>query len=143
MPKVLPSREKGHLAVAAIRVLRHRDGKPPRPAEIAELLGWGDEEIHVVLRGLADAGILRMHETPFEVRLEIGDHGKLEDLPAQKEKAALKSEVAKFQRKSKRRKEELDHLFESGEVERKKKQAVESLEEQFEEFRKKTRRPPK
>lgn len=142
MPAVLPSRERGHLAVAALRVCRHRNGQPPRPADIAALLGWGLEETLAVVRGLADAGILRIHETPYEIRLDVDDHRKIEELTPEAEKEALRGEVDAFRRKSKERREEIDRLFQSGDVERRKREEAGDLAKDFEEFRKRGRRPP-
>lgn len=139
MPDTRPSREKAHLVVAAVRLIHHRIGQPPRPVEIADLLGWGLEETLTAVRGLADAGILLLHETPFEIRLEIRDHLKIEELPAEAEKAALRGEVDEFRRKSKERKEALDRMFGSGERDRKRKTELDDLEKEFQKFRKKSR----
>jgi hypothetical protein len=138
---VLPSRAKGHLTIAALRILAHREGRGPRSEEIAEMLGWGHEETLVVLRGLVDIGVLRMNETPFEVRFELGDHLRLEELPEGEDEEELQSEVEDFQRRSRSRKEELDRMFQAGEGSRKRKEKLASLEEEFSEFRKK--KPPR
>ncbi|MCK4413007.1 MAG: hypothetical protein KAY32_05650 [Candidatus Eisenbacteria sp.] len=137
MTKVLPSRAKGHLVVAAMRILEHREGRGPRSDEISALLEWGHEETLVVLRGLVDTGVLRMNETPFEVRFERADHLRLEELPAQENERELQNEVEEFQRRSRSRKEELDKMFQAGEGARQRKEKVASLEEEFSEFRKK------
>jgi hypothetical protein len=140
MPDVLPSRERAHLAIAAIRVLDHRMGKPPRPADIAQLLGWTVEETLAVARGLADAGIVQLHETPFEIRVNLRDHLKIESLPIEAEKAALRGEVDEFKRKSRQRKDEIDRLFGSAERDQKKRKELDDLEKDFQEFRRKSRR---
>lgn len=142
MPDVTPSRERAHLLLAAIRVAAHREGKPPAPQEIARLLDWTVEETLVVIRGLADRGILQLHETPFELRVEIAEHLKAEELPAEADRAALRGEVDEFKRKSQKRHEELERMFTSGESDRKRKEAVADLATEFEKFRKKDRRPP-
>jgi hypothetical protein len=142
VPTLLPSQPKAHLAVAAIRIAQHRGGRPPRPDEIASLLGWGDAETLVVLRQLVDFGVLRLHETPFEARFEVVDHLKLEELPAQENEGELQEEVESFHRKTETRRKELDQMFSSGELERRKKKEMEELERQFSEFKKKKPRPP-
>ena len=142
MPDVTPSRERAHLLLAATRVAEHREGRPPAPPEIAALLDWSVEETLAVIRGLAEKGILLLHETPFELRVEIGDHLQAEDLPAEADKAALRGEVDEFKRKTKKRRDELDRMFTSGEAEKKRQEAVEDLAADFEKFRKKGRQPP-
>ena len=142
MARILPSKTKGHLAVAALRVLEHREGRFPRSEEIAELLGWGHEETLVILRGLVEAGILRVHQTPFEARFECRDHLKLEELPEEGDEGQLDEEVADFQRRSRSRKEELERMFREGETERRKQEKAGQLERQFAEFRKKKKPQP-
>jgi hypothetical protein len=138
---VLPSRENGHLAVAAVRVLRHRQVGPPSAAQIAELLGWTGEETHVVLRGLVDADILYERPTPFETHYELANYFGLEELKPEAEKEVLDQEVQDFKRRAKSRQEQVESLFRSGEREKQKKSKQESLEQQFAEFRKKKPRP--
>lgn len=141
MSKVLPSREKGHLAVAAVRVLDHLHASPPSAAQIAELLAWGDEETHFVLRGLIDSGILREHETPFEPHYELIDHLLLESLTPEAEKEVLGEEVEDFKRRFKSRHEQIEQMFRSGEQEQQRKAKRDSLEQQFADFKKKKPRP--
>ncbi|MFH1143235.1 MAG: hypothetical protein V1774_01665 [Candidatus Eisenbacteria bacterium] len=139
MAHILPSKPKGHLAVAALRVLQHGQGRPARSDEIASLLGWGHEETLVILRGLVEIGILKMHETPFEARFELRDHAKLEELPEEGEEAELEEEVADFQRRNRSRREEIERMLREGELEQRKKKKAADLEKQFDEFRKKKR----
>ncbi len=142
MADIRPSREDGHLVVAAIRILRYRQGNPPTPAEIGEMLDWGDEQTHVALRGLVDAEILRMHKTPFDVHYEIGDHHKVDSLTPEAEREALQDEVKDFQRRSASRHKELEALLNSDTLEKQKKEKLKSLEEQFADFKKKKPGPP-
>jgi hypothetical protein len=139
--KVLPSRERGHLAVAAVRVLGHLHASPPSAAQIAELLQWGDEETHFVLRGLVDTGILREHKTPFEPHYELSDHHLVESLRLEAEKEVLGDEVEDFKRRAKSRHEKLENMFRSGEQEKQKQAKQSSLEQQFADFKKKKPRP--
>ncbi len=142
MSTVLPSRERAHLAVAAVRVLHHKQSTPPSAAQIAGLLEWTGEETHVVLRGLVDVGILREHETPFEVHYEVADHIKVEDLRPEAEKEVLDDEVQDFKRRVKTRQEQIENMFRSDSCGEQKKAKHSSLEEQFKEFQKKKPRRP-
>jgi hypothetical protein len=141
VPVLLPAQAKAHLAVAAIRIAQHRGGRPPRPDEIAALLGWGDAETLVVLRQLVDFGVLHLHETPFEARFEVADHRKIEDLPRAEKEGELQEEVESFHRKSETRRKELDRMFTTGELEQRKKKELDELAKQFAEFKKKPRPP--
>ncbi len=142
MTDVRPAREKGHLAVAAIRVLHHQQGTPPSPDQIGGLLDWGDEETHVVLHGLVEAGILKLHKTPFDAHYEVGDHLELEDLATADEQEGLQDEVEDFQRRSRSKQEKMEELLRSGGVGKEKSKQMEELEKQFSEFKKEPPRPP-
>ena len=141
MPKVLPSREKGHLVVAAVRVLCHLQASPPSAAQIGELLTWGDEETHFVLRGLVDIGVLRDHQMPFEPHYALIDHQLLESLTLEADKEVLGDEVEDFKRRSRSRHETIENMFRSGEQEKLKKAKQSTLEQQFTDFKKKKPRP--
>lgn len=141
MADVLPSREKGHLAVAAIRVIAHRQNTPPTPADIAEMLDWGDEETHVVLRGLVSVGIVHLQQTPFEAHYEVADHVKLEELPREEDKERLENEVADFQRRTRSKHAEIEKLFEEDEAGKKRREKMKALEQEFANFKKKPPRP--
>ncbi len=138
----LPSQEDGHLAVAAIRVLRNKQTRPPTPEEIAALLEWTEEETRVVLRGLTKVEILSMHETPFEIRFDLIDHAGLEDLPTEGSKEHLDDEVASFKRRSQSRQEKLEEMLTGGEMDKKKQEKLDALEREFSDFKKKKPKPP-
>ncbi len=139
---VIPTKDRGHLIVAAIRVLAHRNGAPPEPQQIAELLEWSEEDTRVTLRALADLGILKLIETPFELRSEVADYSRLEDLPESEDEKALEKAVEAFKKKSRAKKEALERMFSTGEKDKKKKKELEDLERRFREFRKKAKPPP-
>ncbi|MCK4304819.1 MAG: hypothetical protein KAY24_11330 [Candidatus Eisenbacteria sp.] len=142
MTDVRPSREKGHLAVAAIRVIRHQQKRPPSPDEIGDLLGWTGEETRVVLGGLVDVGILHMQKTPFEVHYDISDHLKLEELVVEADKAALQEEVDSFKQRSKSKQKKMEQLLKSGGIDERKSRQMKALEEQFADFKKTPPQPP-
>ena len=79
----LPSRADGHLVVAAIRILEHRDGHPPTEQEIAALLRWHEDRTRVIARELDDFGALSAIRSPFEVRYKLQDPARVEELPAE------------------------------------------------------------
>ena len=142
MADVRPSWEKGHLVVAAIRVCRHQKGTPPGPKEIAALLEWGSEETHAVLLGLVKSEVITLHESPFEAYYEIKDHLRLEELPREAEQDALEDEVEEFKRSSQSKQDELERMFDDGDMDKKKKKQLENLEDEFSKFKDSSRRFP-
>jgi hypothetical protein len=127
--------DDGHLLVAAVRVLAHREGRPPTVEETADLIRLSREVAHHLVRRLAALGAVRLIETPFEARLVIADHTRLEALPRGEASPAIASELETFLARNEEKQKELDRLFDGGAVEKKKRERIGSLEEQFKKFR--------
>ena len=130
-----PSYDEGHLVVAAVRVLEHRNEKPPTMEEIGELLGISHEVIGAYARALQSHQIVKILETPFETLVEIAEYEKLEDLPREHVGSAMKSDVDAFLERSRSKKEDIDELFKSGEFEKEKKEKFADLDEQLKSFK--------
>ena len=69
-----PDQVKGHLLVAAVRVLAFRETRPPSVEEVAELIRLPPEIVHVLVRQLVELGALREISDAYGARLEIDDH---------------------------------------------------------------------
>lgn len=132
-----PSYDQGHLVVAAVRILEHRNEKPPTMEEIGELVGISHEVIGVVARALQGRGIVKILATPFDTRVEIADYLKLEELPREQMSAAMKSEVDAFLARSRSKKKEIESLFKSGVLEKEKKEKFAGLDQQLKDFQSK------
>jgi hypothetical protein len=126
-----PAYEDGHLIVGAVRVLTHRAAKPPRPEDVADLLGLAPDFARNLVRALGEEGILRVVENPFEIRVEIGDYLKLEDLPRESEAPSIKDELDDFMKRKKKEVEETKKMLSSDEIEKKKKEKLDRLEEEM------------
>jgi hypothetical protein len=127
--------DDGHLLVAAVRLLMHRNGRPPTVEECAGLAGFSVELTHALVRRLEEYGAVRAVETPFEARVVIEDHTALEAIPRDATGPSVASEFESFRDRQKEKQKELDKLFGEGSLEKKKKERVSSLEEQFKKFR--------
>lgn len=130
-----PPRSEGHLLVAAVRVLAHKTGRPPSVEEAAELLGWSRELTGHLSRALEAKGILQAITSPFDVRLEVADYLALENLPVEDTGPGLRDEVEAFHEQFKKKQEELQALFESGEIEKRKQERIEGLENELRDFK--------
>jgi DNA-binding transcriptional regulator GbsR (MarR family) len=130
-----PPRAQAHLIVGAVRVLAHKTGRPPSIEEVAELLGWSRELTGHLARGLEAHGIVQLLKSPFDVRLEIADHLAVEKLPVEDAGPGLKDEVDAFHEEFKKRQEELQNLFDSGEAEKRKKERLQGLEDELKGFK--------
>jgi hypothetical protein len=132
-----PAYEDGHLIVGAVRVLTHRAAKPPTPEDVADLLGLAPDFARNLVRALGEEGILRVVENPFEIRVEIGDYLKLEDLPRESEAPSIKDELDDFMKRKKREVEEAEKMLSSDEIEKKKKEKLDRLEEEMKKLKRK------
>jgi hypothetical protein len=128
---VRPSYEDGHLIVAAVRVLSHKAEKPPTPEMIAELVGLPPDFVSNLVVTLGEEGILRVVENPFEIRAEIGDYLKLEELPKTSEAPTIKHELDDFVKRRKKAVEETRKMLNLDEMEKKKKQKISKLEQEM------------
>lgn len=139
---VKPSYEDGHLVVAAVRVLSHKASKPPTPEAIADLIGLPHEFARSLVVALGDEGILRVIENPFEIRAEIGDYMKLEELPKQSDAPTIKDEIEDFVKRRKKAVEETEKMLNLDEIEKKKRKKLSKLEDEMKRMKGKGRLPP-
>jgi len=137
-----PDYAQGHLLVAAVRVLEHREGKPPTYEEIGGLLGISHEVVGAYARALRDQGIIKILETPFDTRVEVADYLKLEELPREARTAAMKGEVDAFLERTRTKQEKVEDLFKGGKFKEEQKKKFAGLEEQLKGFQKKKVRDP-
>jgi histidyl-tRNA synthetase len=137
-----PSYEDGHLAVAAVRVLSHRDPMPPRAEDIAEMLGLPPDFVRNLVVSLGHLGILKVLENPFEIRVELGDHTLLEGLPKGSEAPTIKDELDSFIQRKKREVEETEKMLSLDEIEKKKKEKLSKLEDEMKKMKGKSKPRP-
>ena len=126
-----PSYEDGHLVVAAARVLAHRANKPPTPEQIAELLGLPPDFARTLVVTLGDEGILRVVENPFEMRVEVADYAKLEDLPREADGPTMRDELDTFIQKKHDEYEATKKMLSVDEIEKKQKAKLSKLEDEM------------
>jgi len=130
-----PLQSQAHLVVAAVRILAHKTGRPPSVEEIAELVGWSKELTGHLVRGLETHGVLISIKSPFDLRVELADHHKIDALPLEETGPGLKDEVEEFHERFKKKQEELQSLFDSGDMEERKKQRLAGLDAELDKFK--------
>jgi DNA replication protein DnaD len=89
---------QGHLVVAAIRVLEHRQKTAVSMEDIQDLLGTSIEKVNFTCKKLHDKGIIEILEGAFGNRLTISDHMKLEAFSNLQDEDPLKDALAEFQK---------------------------------------------
>jgi hypothetical protein len=139
---VRPSREDGHIIVAAVRVLSHKAAKPPTPEEIADLLGLAPEFVRNLVIALGDEGILRVVENPFEIRAEVGDYTKIENLAKESAAPSIQDELDDFVKRKQEVVEETEKMLNLDEIERKKKEKLSKLEDEMKKMKGGGQPPP-
>ena len=132
-----PNYHQGHLVVAAVRVLGHTSEKPPTMEEIGKLLHISSEIVGVVARGLANKGIVKIHTTPFDTRVDVADHTLLEDLPRDDSGAAMTEELEEFRKRIEEKQAKIDKLFGDAEYQQQKQEKHAGLDAQLKEWQQK------
>ncbi len=128
---------EAHLFVAAIRVLKHLSGSPPRIEDISAMLQVSVESGHIVCRNLKKLGIVETFEDPFAVKLSVANHLAIEDLPRQAvQDNTLAKELEKFQAGKKNMDEKIADI--QAEMAKKKKEMFADLEAMFKKAEKNT-----
>jgi hypothetical protein len=137
-----PSRAQGHLIVAGIRVLQHLGKRPPTPEEIAQHLELSAEVVLHILRGLEARRAIRFIETPFELRVDVLDHGALDALPLEATGADMGREIEDFHRKTEDRQRAIERMMREADPEQKAREKASKIEEEFRRFRDRKSRSP-
>ena len=117
--------------VAAVRVLTHKSTKPPTPEQIAKLLGMPADFARTLVVTLGDEGILKVVENPFEMRVEIADYARLEDLPREAEGPTITDELDSFMQKKREEYEATRKMLNADEIEKKQKEKMSRMEEEM------------
>ncbi len=138
----MPSREEGHLIVAAIRLLQYRENRSPRPEELAELLDWPAAALRVHLVALQKQGVVALVDSAFDTHVEIRDHLKLEELKPAAEASDLETELADFGRRKQEETERMGRLFSEGEPARRQAERHKRMEQELQDFHKRKPRDP-
>jgi len=120
---------EAHLAVAALRVLEHRDPQPPSVDDISEMLGYSLEKGNRLCRKLIELGILELIEGAYGTRLSIVDHLKIEDIPRGAPEDRLNEELKRFQDEKKQIAKKVESI--KAEQDEKKKSLFAELEKQL------------
>jgi hypothetical protein len=130
-----PTYEQGHLLVAAVRVLLHKEGRAPTVEEVAGLIEDSPEVVRVHLRWLEERGIVHIVTNPFETRVEIADHGALEGLPREGSGPQMEEEVQEFKERFKSKQEKIGKLFSTDDMARRSDERKKKLEEDLRRFK--------
>lgn len=136
------TREEGHLIVAAIRVLSHREGAPPGFDETAELLRMQPEALRLKVAELEEAGVVVRVQSAWDVHLEVGDHLGLEELDPEEKTAAMDEQLAEFDRRKQQEADRMSRLFADGEHEKRRREKMQEMDKGLFDYRKKKPEDP-
>lgn len=93
---------EAHLFVAAIRVLHHQGGSPPKLEDVCAMISISVELGHTVCRRLKKLGVIETFEDPFSIKLAVANHLEIENIPKKvKEENSLAQELEKFKAEKK------------------------------------------
>jgi len=126
--------------VAGIRVLMNRDHHPPTEEDLAELVGMSREWVGVLVRALADKGVVQLVESAFSLRVEVRDHLALETLTKEKDAKKIDEELQEFSEKRKKEEEALGDIFGGGFL-KKQQDEMDHLADELKHFKPKKSKP--
>lgn len=112
-------------------MLTHSGGKPPTPELIAELLDLAVDFVRTLVVTLGDEGILRVVENPFEIRVEVADYKKLEDLPRDASGPTMRDELETFIQTKQDEYEATEKMLNPDEMEKKRKDKMSEMEDEM------------
>ena len=93
---------EAHLFVAAIRVLQHQGGCPPKLEDVCTMIRISVELGHVICRRLEKLKVIETLEDPFSIKLAVANHPEIENIPKKvKEENSLARELEKFKAEKK------------------------------------------
>jgi len=124
--------------VAAIRVLDHREQRPPTPLEIADLLERSESAVRLDLNTLADLGIVLLVESAYENHAEVKNYLLVEELDLEAG-PQISDDLAAFDREKEEEAERMANLFESGEHEKIRQDRHDRMDQELDDF--KNRKP--
>jgi len=121
--------DDAHLFVAALRILEDKKGTPPSIKDICDLLGRSQEWGELVCRQLSSNKIIKEIQDPFAIRIALGDHTALENLPREENEKGINSELEKFQQEKAALSSKVDAI--QSELNKKKEDLFAKLNEQL------------
>ena len=86
-----------HLIASAVRILEHRNGRPPSIEEVCDILSFTSEQSYIYLNKLSDLGVIEVVEGNFGTRLFLRDHLKIEEIPKDSKESGLGDAIKEFQ----------------------------------------------
>ncbi len=136
------TREEGHLMVAAVRILSHRNSCPPAIEDVAELLNWQPEMARIKAVALHDVDVLLLVDNAYDHHLEVNDHHGLDDLTPDAKTTAMDEALAKFDHKKLEEQQKMDNLFDDGDHERRHQKRMDAMDGGLFDFQKDKPRNP-
>ena len=136
------TREDGHLIVAAVRILEHREQTPPGHEAVAELIRMPVEALRLKVAALEELGILQRVESALDTHVEVRDHALLDDLEPTAESSAMEEDLADFDRRKQQEADRMARLFADGDHEKKRREKIKEMDEGLFDYEKRKPRDP-
>jgi len=89
--------EEAHLLVAAIRIFRNLNSRPPNVDDLSRTIHISIERGNFICRKLEEMGIIEAVAGSYGARWYIKDHLKIEDIPRGEPESKMEDELKKFQ----------------------------------------------
>lgn len=121
---------EAHLYTAAIRVMQHRKHGAPSIEDVCQLLDVSVESALAVCRRLQRHNIVELIDDPFTVKVTVGDHLAIENLPRQENvDGGLSKELEEFMAKKKEMTKKVESI--QADMEKKRQSLFNDMEEKL------------
>jgi hypothetical protein len=88
---------QAHLVVAAIRIFKHLNSRPPSIDDLCQTVNFSIEKGNFICRKLEELEIVEAVDGSYGTRLFVRDHLKIEDIPRGETDNKFEDELKKFQ----------------------------------------------
>ena len=130
--------DEAHLLVAAIRLFKHLNSRPPTVDDLCQTIHISIERGNLICRKLEELGIIEAVAGSYGARWYIKDHLQIEDIPRGEPESKLEDELKKFQDSQKALSQKIESM--QAEQKQKKKSLFADMEKKLKEELEKKRR---
>jgi hypothetical protein len=130
--------DEAHLLVAAIRIFRHLNTRPPTVEDLCRTIHISIERGNLICRKLEELDIIEAVAGSYGVRWYVKEHLKIEDIPRGEPESKLEDELKKFQDSQKALSQKIETM--QAEQKQKKKNLFADMEKKLKEELEKKRK---
>jgi DNA-binding MarR family transcriptional regulator len=123
--------EEAQIVMAAIRLFYHREQRPPRIKELAELSNLSIETVYHLCNRLEKVGAIDRVRSAFEDGVFLKDHLRAEELREDQGSPDIQEDVTRVRAEQGKKMQEVEKRFSKDVIEKEKKDIFAGIEEKL------------